>query len=318
MAGILVFSENKDLAYEILGKGRELANKLKMELNAVILGDGIKVQAPEFINFGADKVYVGDDEKLKNFNVEQYAKLLTDLAEKEKPDIILIGSTKRGKELASRLATKLETGCTPDCIDLVIDSENKVLFKRVVLGGNAIATQVCKITPQIATIPLRVFDKLEPSEKNGEIIDMEIDIKEPKTKIIDSKKIETEGKNIEEANIIISGGRGIDKKEDFKMLDELAKVLNGQVGYTRPLVEDRKWFTEWIGLSGHNVKPPLYIAVGIAGVIQHTAGMRDSKIIIAINTDEEAPIFEFADYKVIGDLYEIVPALTESFKKLLG
>lgn len=316
MAGIFIFSENFELAYEILGKGSELADKLNMKLNVVIIGNKIKNKAREFFNYGADKVYVCDNEKLKDFYVEQYSKVFVDIAKKENPEIILIGSTKKGKEFASRVATKLETGLIPDCIDIQLNPENDVLFKRVVLGGNAIATEICKTAPKIATIPMRTFEKIE-LKKESKIIDIDIGIEEPRTKIIETQKIEKVGKNIEEANVIVAGGRGVEKKEDFKILDELAEVLNGQVGYTRPLVEDRKWFSEWIGLSGHNVKPNLYVAIGIAGVIQHTAGIRDSKIIVAINKDEEAPIFEYADYKVVGDLYEIVPELTENFKKLL-
>ena len=213
MAGILIFSENNDLAFEILGKGREIADKLEMEIGFVILGHEIKNDAQEFINYGADKVYIGDDEKLKDLIPEQYSKILFDLVEKIEPEIILIGSTKKGKEVASRLATKLEAGCTSDCIGLEIDSENRVLFKRVVLGGNAIATQICKTTPKIATIPLRTFEKTDPIDRSGETIDIDIEIEEPKTRIIESKKIEFTGKNIEEANIIIAGGRGIDKKK---------------------------------------------------------------------------------------------------------
>lgn len=318
MSGIFIFSENMDLSLEIISKGRELADKLNKNLNVIILGNDIKKSAQNFINHGAEKVFVCDNENLNFFYIEQYSKVISELLKKEEPDIVLIGSTKKGKELASRIATFFETGCTPDTIAIDLDTENKVLYKRVVLGGNAIATQICKTSPQIATIPLRVFDKAEPIEREGEIIDIDLDIDDPKTKIVESKKTETEGLNIEEANIIIGCGRGIDKKEDFAIIDELAKTIKGQVGYTRPLVEDRKWFSEWIGLSGHNVKPNLYFAVGIAGVIQHTAGMRDSKIIVAINNDEEASIFEFADYKIVGDLYEIIPSLNESFKKLLG
>lgn len=315
--GVWVFSENRDLMLELLGKGSELANKLQAELAAVLLGYNVKGQANELIDYGANKVYVVDHPLLKSLYAEPYISALTSLVERYKPEILLMGSTKRGKELASRLATRLETGCVPDCTRLWIDEKGMLLMDRVVYGGNAVATEVCRVKPQIATVPPRVFERLEREERKGEVIEVEVEIEEPRTEILETKEIEAAKVKLEEAKVIVACGRGVEKKEDCEMLEKLAEELGGLVGYTRPLCEDRKWFTEWIGLSGHKVKPDLYIACGISGVIQHIAGIRDSQIIVGINKDPEAPIFEVADYIVVGDLYEVVPALSAALKKLL-
>jgi len=316
--GVWVFSENRDLTLELLGKGSELANKLQAELAAALLGYNVKDQANELIDYGANKVYVVDHPSLKNLYAETYTSALTSLVKRYKPEILLMGSTKRGKELASRLATKLETGCVPDCTRLWIDEKGVLLMDRVVYGGNAVATEVCRVKPQIATVPPRVFERLEREERKGEVIEVVVEIEEPRTEILETKEIEAAKVKLEEAKVIVACGRGVEKKEDTRILEELAETLGGQVGYTRPLCEDRKWFTEWIGLSGHKVKPALYIACGISGVIQHIAGIRDSQLIVGINKDPEAPIFEVADYIVVGDLYEVVPALSKALSRLLA
>jgi electron transfer flavoprotein alpha subunit len=317
--GVWTYSENRDLMLELLGKGSELASKLQTQLTAVVLGHNVKDQAKELIGYGAAEVIVVDDPRLKEFHVEPYLSALTQLIKRHKPELFLTGSTKRGKELVARLAARLNVGCVPDCLELEVDEQGRLLVKRIVYGGNAIVTQVFRAKPQIVTIPRRKFEKPEYTEESkGEVVkisDMQLEL--PKTEIVEVKPIEIAETRIEEAGVVIGGGRGLDKKEDFKILDELAEILDGQVGYTRPLAEDRKWFTEWVGLSGHTIKPKLYIACGISGVIQHVAGIRDSKTIVAINKDPEAPIMEMADYIVIGDLYEIVPALSEALRKLL-
>jgi len=318
-SGVWAYSENRDLMLELIGKGSELAAKLQTQLTAIVLGHDVKDKAKELIGYGAQKVMVVDNPQLKGFHVEPYLSALTQLTKQHKPGLFLIGSTKRGKELAARLAARLNAGCVPDCLELEVDEQGRVLTKRIVYGGNAMATQVFRTKPQIATIPRRKFEKPKYTEESkGEVIDIsDLQLEAPKTEVVEVKPKEMVETRIEEAEVVIGGGRGIEKKEDFKILDELAHILGGQVGYTRPLVEDRKWFTEWVGLSGHTIKPRLYIACGISGVIQHVAGIRDSKTIVAINKDSEAPIFEMADYIVVGDLYEIVPALSAALKKIL-
>ncbi len=316
--GVWVFSENYDLMVELLAGGTPLAMGLKSELAAVLLGMGIENKANEVIKHGADRVFVVDHPRLREFQIEAYLNALTRLAKSNKPEIILIGSTKNGKELASRLATRLQAGCTPDCSQLSINEKGQLVTKRIVYSGTALVTASYRKKPQIATVPLRTFEKLEPKERKGEVVKASVEFEEPKLEIVGVNKIEVADVRIEEARIVVCGGRGIEKKEDFKPLEELAQTLGGQVGNTRPLAEDRKWFTGWVGLSGKKIKPTLYIGCGISGMIQHVAGMRDSQVVVAINKDPEAAIFEVADYVVIGDLYELVPAIVEALKKTLS
>ena len=314
---VLVFSEKHDLILEMLGKGREIADKLKSELAAVLIGTGLQKRAEECMKYGADKVYVADSLTLQQFRTEPYLSILHNLALTRKPEVILIGSTRNGKPLAARLATRLEAGCIPDCNKLEIDDQNRLVGERMTYGGNASARIVFKAKPQIATVPARAFEKTEPVERKGEIINLEAKTELPKTEIIETKPLESSAVRIEDAQVIVSCGRGLAKREDKALLDDIAVLLCGQVGCSRPLAEDRKWFAEWVGLSGHKVKPKLYISCGISGVIQHVAGIRDAKIIVAVNKDPEAPIFEAADYGVVGDLYEVLPALKEALKKHL-
>jgi len=315
--GVLVFSEKHDLTLEMLGKVREIADRLQTDLTAVVIGFNVQEKANELIKYGADKVFLADDQMLKHFQVEPYLSVLHNLAENYKPEIMLIGSTRNGKLLAARLATRLEAGCAPDCARLSIDEQGRLVGERITYGGNAATKITFRTKPQIVTIPARAFGKPEPRDRSGQLIKLDIKIEEPRTEIVDTKPLETSGVRIEDADVIISCGRGLEKKEDRVLLDELAQILEGKVGNTRPLAEDRKWFTEWVGLSGHKVKPKLYIACGISGVIQHVAGIRDAKVIVAINKDEQAPIFEVADYGVVGNLYEILPALKDALKKQL-
>ncbi|MGC9345326.1 MAG: electron transfer flavoprotein subunit alpha/FixB family protein [Candidatus Bathyarchaeales archaeon] len=315
--GVWVFSENSDLMLEMLCKGRELADKLQTELAAILLGCNVKDQAEDIIRYGADKVYVVDDPTFEKLQTEPYLSALTNLATDYRPEIILIGSTKRGKELAARLTTRMETGLVSDAFKLEIDENKRLTASRIVYGGNGVATETYQTKPQIATVPPRTFEKPKPTERTGQVIQVNVKLEEPKTEIVEIKPVEAAKVRIEEAKVIVSGGRGVEKKEDFKMLEDLAKLLGGQVGNTRPLAEDRKWFSEWVGLSGKKVKPNLYVACGLSGVIQHVAGMRDSKVVVAINKDPEAPIFQVADYIIVGDIYQIVPALNEALRKVL-
>ena len=316
--GVMVFSEKYDLMLEMLGKGREIADKLQASLAAVLIGFNVQEKADELIKYGADKVYLVDSQALEHFQIEAYLSVLHNLAASYKPEIILIGSTRNGKTLAARLATRLEAGCIPDCNGLSVDDQRRLVGERITYGGNAVAKMTWKTKPQIATVSARAFEKPEPKSHNGQLVKLDVKVEASKTEIVETKPLETSNVRIEDAEVIISCGRGLGKKEDRALLDELATVLCGQVGCSRPLAEDRKWFTEWVGLSGHKVKPKLYIACGISGVIQHVAGIRDAKVIVAINKDESAPIFEVADYGVVGNLYEILPALKEALKNQLG
>ena len=315
--GVWVFSEAYDLTLEMLGKGRELADTLQTELAAIVIGNNMQEKANELVKYGADEVYLIDNPALERFQAEAYLGIIQNLAANYHPEILLIGSTRNGKPLAARLATRLDAGCVPDCTRLSADENRRLIGERITYGGNAIAKVTFKSTPQIATVPSRAFEKPEKKDRNGQVVKLDFKIEQPKTEVMERKPLEISSVRIEEAQYIVSGGRGLEKKDDIVLLEDLAKVLGGQVGCSRPLVEDRKWFTDWIGLSGHKVKPKLYIACGVSGVIQHVAGIRDSKIIVAINKDAEAPIFEVADYGVVGDLYQVVPALKDALKKML-
>lgn len=315
--GVWVFSEAYDLTLEMLGKGRELADTLQTELAAIVIGNNMQEKANELVKYGADEVYLIDNPALERFQAEAYLGIIQNLAANYHPEILLIGSTRNGKPLAARLATRLDAGCVPDCTRLSVDENRRLIGERITYGGNAIAKVTFKSTPQIATVPSRAFEKPEKKDRTGQVMKLDFKIEQPKTEVMERKPLEISSVRIEEAQYIVSGGRGLEKKDDIVLLEDLAKVLNGQVGCSRPLVEDRKWFTDWIGLSGHKVKPKLYIACGVSGVIQHVAGIRDSKIIVAINKDAEAPIFEVADYGVVGDLYQVVPALKDALKKML-
>lgn len=312
---VLVYADDEQLAYELLGKGREIADELKVPLKAVVISGG---QEKEYINHGADKVFVVES-SLKNFKVEEYSDMLSNIIKEAEAKVILIGGDKNGRELASRLAAQLNAGCVTDCINISLDG-NTILAEKVVYGGNAIAKYRFLSQPSIVTIPPRTYDALPAEEREGEVIRKKIDTKEYPSKIVNVEKKKAESINVEAAEIIVSCGRGLKKKEDIQQIEELAKVLKATVGCSRPIAADLKWLSEdhWIGLSGHKVKPKLYIALGISGQIQHIAGMRDSDIVVAVNKDADAPIFKMADYGIVGDIYEVIPLLTKEFKEKLG
>jgi electron transfer flavoprotein alpha subunit len=316
--GVWVYSEAYDLMLEMLGKGRELAGKLQTEVAAVLIGNNLEAKAGELTTYGADKVYLVDTPASQGFRVEPLVSVLHNLIQSYRPEILLIGSTRNGKPLAARLAERLDAGCVPDCTRLSLDEGRRLVGERMTYGGNAVAKIAVVSKPQIATVPSRAFEKPTPQERTGHIVRPNVMIEPSSVEVVERKRLEASSVRIEEADVIVSCGRGLEKKDDVAVLQELAEVLGGQVGCSRPLVEDRKWFTEWVGLSGHKVKPKLYIASGVSGVIQHVAGIRDSKVIVAINKDPEAPIFGIADYGVVGDLYEVLPALKEALKKRLG
>ena len=316
---VWVYSEDDNLALEIINKGRELADKMQATLTAILLGSNVQENAHQFIQHGADNAFVVDSPELKEFRVEPYLGALTTLAKQHSPDTILMGSTRRGKELAARLATRFETGCVPDITKLALNEQGRLVAERLVYGGIAAAKITFSTKPQIVTIPPRTFEKPTPApDRTGEIVSTSMAFEEAKTEVLEVKQIEASQVKIEEARVVICGGRGVEKKEDFKTFYELARLMGGQVGNTRPLAEDRKWFSEWVGLSGHKIKPTLYVGCGVSGVIQHVAGIRDSQIIVAINKDAEAPLCEAADYVAVGDLYEILPALVDAFKRELN
>jgi electron transfer flavoprotein alpha subunit len=318
--GVWVFSENPAVARELLSKGRELSSKLGTHVAAVVLGDNVAETSKELVAFGADKVYTAQDASLKTFGVHPFSDVLTEMARSYKPDVILIGATRSGLELAARVAERLKTGCCTECSKLDIDPEKKcVAVDRLVLGGNITETLIIRSQPQIFTLPKGVFQPLNKDvNRVGEIIQVQPKIAESPVKVLDGRPKQFAGVRVTEAEAIVSFGRGLKKKEDIPIIEELAKTISGVVGCSRPIAEDLKWLPidQYVGLSGQKVAPKLYLACGISGQIQHITGIQNARVVVCVNTDSKAPIFEYADYGIVGDLYKIVPALTEAFKQL--
>jgi electron transfer flavoprotein alpha subunit len=318
--GVWVFSENPAVARELLSKGRELAEKLGTHLAAVAVGENVSETSKDFVAFGADKAYTVQNPLLKTFQVHPYLDVLSEMAQTYRPDVILIGATRSGLELAARLAERLKTGCCTECSKLDIDSEKKcVVVDRLILGGNITETLIIRSKPQIFTLPKGVFQPLSKDPNlTGETVQVQPKMAESPVKVLDRKPKQFAGVRITDAEAIVSFGRGLKKKEDVPIVEELAKTINGVVGCSRPIAEDLKWLPidQYVGLSGQKVAPKLYVACGISGQIQHITGIQNARVVVCVNTDSKAPIFEYADYGIVGDLYKIVPALTEAFKQL--
>lgn len=324
--GVWVFAEYRNgriapVALELLGVGRELAEQRSAPLSAVLLGSGLDGQARELIAYGADRVYVVDDPALADFTDDAYGNVLADLARKHKPEILLAGATAIGRSFIPRVATMLATGLTADCTDLAIRAEDGVLLQtRPAFGGNIMATIECPHTrPQMATVrPLVMKPCRYDSERQGEIVEVKIDpdLLESRVKVLETIRSKDEQVNITEADILVGGGRGLESEKGFGLVRELAEALGGAVAASRAAV-DSGWigYPHQVGQTGKTVCPKLYIACGISGAIQHLVGMQSSDAIVAINRDENAPIFGVATYGIVGDLFEVLPALIEKLKK---
>ncbi len=322
--GIWVFAEQrngqlKGVDYELLARGRELADTLNTELCAVCFGHDL-TGVEQLVAGGADKVYLADDPALANNDEDLYTGELVRLAREHKPEIVLAGATSLGRAFIPRVAAILKTGLTADCTGLEIDTEKRLLQQtRPTFGGNVMATIICPTKrPQMSTVRPRVFRKGMPDkQRKGEII--RVDFKKERitsrTRLLNFIEDLTERVKIEDADIIVSGGRGLEKPENFKLLAELARVMGAALGSSRPPV-DEGWipYSHQVGQTGKTVRPRLYIACGISGAVQHLAGMQTAETIVAINNDPDAPIFEVATYGIVGDLFEIVPMMIEKLK----
>lgn len=328
MPGVLVYAEITEgklnaIATESLGSGRKLATELGQELSAVLIGSNIGGLAQEAIAFGADKVYVVDDPALADYRTDAYVPVMDKVAKQAMPQIILLGQTSTGRDLAPRLAFRLNTAATLDCVALNIDPASKRLLQtKPVYGGNALAVFTCDSDPQIATVRSKAMTALARDDsRKGEVIAVQagLDAAAIRTRVLEKKKEQVEGIKLEEAGVIISGGRGIGGADGFKQLAELAKVLKGAVGASRPAC-DSGWIpdTAQVGLTGKIVAPDVYIAIGISGASQHMAGCSGAKTIIAFNKDPEANIFKMANYGVVGDWKVLLPAFTKKVKELIG
>lgn len=327
--GLWVFAEQRNgeispVVFELLGEGRKLADELRTELSALLIGANIEKKAEELIQAGADKVYLTDDPVLKDVVDEVYAAIIVDLIGEYKPEIVLAGATALGRSLIPRVASILETGLTADCTVLAIEGTRKLLLQtRPAFGGNIMATIICpEKRPQMATVRPHVMKKpVRDESRRGEVIKKSVNKEKLswRIRVLDFIEDITEKVELEEAEIIVSGGRGLGKAENFKIIQELANVLGAAVGASRAAV-DAGWipYSHQVGQTGKTVCPKLYVACGISGAIQHLAGMQTSDVIVAINKDSSAPIFQVATYGIVGDLFEVVPALTTKFKEVLA
>ncbi len=323
--GVWVYAEQRhgeisSVVYELLNKGSELAKSLNVPLSAVLIGSNISAKAQDLIKRGADKVYVYDDPILAEFQDDPYSCILADLIKEEKPEIVLMGATNIGRSFASRVAAKIYTGLTADCTALEIDMQTRNLMQtRPAFGGNIMATILTpNHRPQMATVRHKVFKEAQVQEgRTGEVINKTINAQTiiNRTKFLGFFKDETADINISDADIIVSGGRGLGNPEGFKLIKELADLLGGAVGASRAAV-DSDWiaYSHQVGQTGRTVAPKIYIACGISGQIQHLVGMSSSDTIIAINKDKECPMVKSATYSLIGDLYEIIPAIIKELK----
>lgn len=338
--GVFVFAQQVDnklsgIALELVGKGKELAKDLETEVTAVLVGCGVKELADELAAYGADKVILVDDPELKEYRTEPYAHALSSVIEKYKPEIFLVGATAIGRDLAPRVSARIHTGLTADCTQLDIGDfpinpipgreqlHNQLLMTRPAFGGNTIATIACpEFRPQMATVRPGVMQKAPKTEGAKAVIEEFNPGFTPNNKyveILEIVKSVVDAVDIMDAKILVSGGRGVGNADNFKLLDDLAEVLGATVSCSRAVV-DAGWKAKdlQVGQTGKTVRPSVYFAIGISGAIQHLAGMEESDLIIAINKDETAPIFDVADYGIVGDLNKIVPALTEKLKAELA
>ena len=334
--GVFVFAQQVDneisgIAFELIGKGKDLAKDLNTEVTAVLIGSGVKGLADELAAYGADRVIVVDDPELKDYRTEPYTHALSSVINQYKPEIMLIGATAIGRDLGPRVSARVATGLTADCTQLDIgdfplvaregqeQKHNQLLMTRPAFGGNTIATIACPDNrPQMATVRPGVMQKIDRIEGAKAVVEEYNPGFTPDNKyveILDVVKSITDTVDIMDAKILVSGGRGMGCPENFERLKELADVLGGEVSCSRAVV-DAGWEPKdlQVGQTGKTVRPQVYFAIGISGAIQHVAGMEESDLIIAINKDETAPIFEVADYGIVGDALKIVPKLTEVLK----
>lgn len=322
--GVWVFAEQREgelqkVSLELLGEGRRVADKLGVKLTALLLGDNVEGLANTLAEHGADEILVAEDKNLQHYTTDAYTKVICDLVNERKPGILFVGATFIGRDLGPRLAARLSTGLTADCTSIDVEVENGALLAtRPAFGGNLMATIACpEHRPQMATVRPGVFEKVttDPSKAKIEKVEVKLSDADVRTKVVETVKTAKDIIDISEAKVIVSGGRGVGSKENFALLKELADVLGGVVAGSRAAVE-KGWIENayQVGQTGKTVKPSIYIACGISGAIQHVAGMQDSDMIIAINKDETAPIFQVADYGIVGDLNKVLPELIAQAK----
>ena len=324
--GVWVFAEQREgqlqkVSLELLGEGRKIADKLGSKLTALLIGSKVQNLVEDLSRHGADEVLVVDAPELEHYTTDGYTKAICELANAKKPNIIFIGATFIGRDLGPRVAARLETGLTADCTSLDVDVESgDLLATRPAFGGNLMATIVCPDhRPQMATVRPGVFEKLPLGENDAivENVEVKFNSNDIRTKIVEIIKEHKDIVDISEANVLVAGGRGIGSEENFKMLKELAEVMNGSIAASRAAVE-KGWVDKdyQVGQTGKTVRPNIYVACGISGAIQHADGMQDSDMIIAINKDANAPIMKIADYAIVGDVNKVVPEFIAQLKAM--
>ena len=311
------------VSYEMLSQARKLADQLSAKVSAVLIGAGVKEQAQAAFAYGADTVYLCDDEMMKDYRTESYCAVLEQLVSEHQPAILLLSAATNGRDLASRLASRLETGLAADCVALALDADNKLVATRPTFGGNIMTDVVFpNKCPAMCTVRPNALERAEAdTSKTGEVVEVAANIKQEdlRTKVLEIIAKAGGEISLADAQIIVSGGRGLGDEKGFELIRELASTLNAAVGASRAAV-DAGWipYEHQVGQTGKTVGPKLYIACGISGALQHLAGMKTSDVIVAINKDEEAPIFSVANYGIVGDLYQVLPVMIEEFKKVLA
>lgn len=328
--GVYVFVQQVDgqvagVSHELLGKAKELAKDMETEVTAVLLGYNVSGLCKDLASYGADKIVMVDNKDLELYSTRPYAYCICQIIEKYKPAVVLYGATAIGRDLAPRVAARIRTGLTADCtkLDVADDGTKNLRMTRPAFGGNIMATIICPdYRPQMATVRPGVMQKIKPIEDASapvDKVDIEIPASEKDVEILEVIKKESQKMDIQDAKILVSGGRGIGCPENFKLLEDLADVLGGTVSSSRACV-DAGWAEKdiQVGQTGKTVRPNLYLACGISGAIQHLAGMEESDVIMAINKDEGAPIFEVADFGIVGDALKILPLFTEEVKKAMA
>ncbi|MDR1732833.1 MAG: electron transfer flavoprotein subunit alpha/FixB family protein [Synergistaceae bacterium] len=324
--GVWVFAEQRagklqNVVFELLGEGRRLADELKTDLSAVLLGDGVGGLCQSLIESGADRVFCADSSTLSDYTTEAYTAVIADLVREKKPEIFLLGATHIGRDLGPRLSARLGSGLTADCTGLAIDPEQKLLLQtRPAFGGNLMAVIVtADHRPQMSTVRPGVMKKLTPDPKRAgtvEPVKVDVDPLKLRTRVREFVRTVQKTVDLTEAEVIVAGGRGLGGAEGFRLVEELAETLGGVVGASRAAV-DSGWITpdHQVGQTGKTVRPLLYVACGISGAIQHLAGMQNSKCIVAINKTSTAPIFEVADYGIVGDVRQVLPLMIEELRQ---
>ena len=324
--GLWIFAELKKnkpipVVYELIGKGRELADQLEEELSLVVAGHDVKEAVEDFSQYPVDRIIACEDPLLEEYHDERYTHMLTRYVQKYRPAVLLLGATTNGRSLAPRTAARLGTGLTADCTELEIDFDRKCLLQtRPAYGGNILATITCQYQrPQMATVRPKVFPKAEPSDQMEPAVEYDqVDMACLPVKVVLKEKKEevSDLVSIEEADIVVAGGRGLGSEENFGLIEELASLMGGAVGASRAVV-DEGWtpYNRQVGQTGRTISPKVYIACGISGAIQHQIGMRSAETIIAINKNEDAPIFQIADYGIVGDVNEVLRLLISQMKE---